>query len=44
MTHILQSNDLLSDLILREFFADNVFVFGVIGTVDATVDAIVGKV
>ena len=44
VTHILQRDDLVLDLLLRELLAADVLVLRVVGAVDAAVDAIVGKI
>ena len=44
MTHILQSDDFLSDVLLAQFFSGDGLVLGMVRTVDAAVDAIIGKV
>ena len=44
MTHVLQRNDFLCDLLLRQLAARDVMVLAVIRAVDAAVHAVVGKV
>ena len=44
MTHILQGNDLASDLFLGKLDAGNVFVFHMIRAVHTAVDAVVGEI
>ena len=44
VTHILQGDDLRLDLLLRQLFAADVLVFGVIGAINTAVDAIVREI
>ena len=44
VSHILQGNDLLTDFSLCKFASVYGFVFGVIGAIDTSVDAIVGQI
>ena len=44
MPHVLQGDHFAAHFLLRHFFAGNMFVFGMIRTIDAAVDAIVGKI
>ncbi len=44
MSHVLQSDDLLTYLLLSKLFAGNMLVLAVIRTVHAAVNAVVGKV
>ena len=44
VSHVLQGDDFLSDLLLGQLFAGDVAVLGVIRTVNAAVDAVVGQI
>ena len=44
MAHVLQGDDLAGHFLLGQLFADDVLVAGVVGAVDAAVDAVIGQV
>ena len=44
VAHVLEGDDLGPDLVLRELFPGDVLVFGVVGAVQAAVDAVVGEI
>ena len=44
MTHVLKRDHLVSNLLLGELFADDVFVFRVIRTVGAGIHTVVGEI
>ena len=44
VTHILQGNDLLTDLLLGQLFAGNMAVLGMVRAVFTAIDTVVGKI
>ena len=44
MPHILQCDDFRANLILRQFFAGDMFILKMVGAVQTAVDAIIGKI
>ena len=44
VSHILQGNDFLADFLLCQFFSGDMFIFQVVRTVGAAVDAVVGQI